>query len=73
MRVKVLYNFNRYKVLNINWLMSDKASRHPPAAKQTAFLEVSCQYPEKMKIHLVKCHLNTHINIILCPESKNIT
>lgn len=42
--------------------MSDKASCHP-AAKQTAFLEVSCQKPEKMKIHLVKRHLNTCTSI----------
>lgn len=53
--------------------MSDKASRHPPEAKQTVFLEVSCQYQQTLKIHLVKCHLNTHINIILYPESNNIT
>jgi len=37
-----------------------------------AFLEVSCQNQETLKIHLVKCHLNTHINTILYPESNNI-
>lgn len=53
--------------------MSGNASHYPPAAKWTAFLEVSCQYPEKMKIHLLKCHLNTHTSIILYLQSNNIT
>lgn len=58
--------------------MSNKASHHLSRAKQIV-LEISCKYPETLKTHLVKCHLNTctntilYLNLVLCknrPETR---